>query len=411
MFSPPAKRARAAPEELVEKASGGTDTGDGTEVNVGATLKQLQADFSKFRAESADAKLANESKVRELEGRLAGADKDPRAVTMPPPRMPPPPGMGAGKSDLATEIAELKAQMAELKGSPPPRPNAEPGSLRDILAGLLDEDGEGLPDKADNEKKGDKEAMRRKLCTSVPYQLSELKKDRLGMRPEEAATIPQLWDALRYRLDQEAEFHTDTHETMAELTKVLRTAQEQAVQELAIISGPLRHHGAEQKAQVESLFVAKVHRRLRSEPSLAGAPILTLVSDAARECESMVQSKAKVAPAKNTADAAVEEAEQRLSQYRGGYKHGGRGRGFGKYGKGQELRDCFQCGMRGHIAANCPSLWQGSAPWNNQPGWSGTGQHAPGPFAPPGPPGPPAFPWPGQPGAGRGGGKGKGYPF
>lgn len=103
----------------MEKASGGTDTGDGTEVNVGATLKQLQADFSKFRAESADAKLANESKVRELEGRLAGADKDPRAVTMPPPRMPPPPGMGAGKSDLATEIAELKAQMAELKGSPP----------------------------------------------------------------------------------------------------------------------------------------------------------------------------------------------------------------------------------------------------------------------------------------------------
>ena len=271
MFSPPAKRARAAPEELMEKASGGPDTGDGTEVNVGATLKQLQADFSKFQRESADEKLASEGKVRELERRLAGAGKDPRAVTMPPPLMPPPPGVGAGKSDLATEIAELKAQLAELKGSPPPRQNAEPGALRDILVGLLDEDGKGLPNKADNEKKLDKEAMRRKLCTSIPYQLSELKKDRLGMRPEEAQTIQQLWDALRYRLDQEAEFHMDTEGRMAELTKVLRTAQEEAVQELAIISGPLRHHGAEQKAQVESLFVAKVHRRLRSEPSLAGA--------------------------------------------------------------------------------------------------------------------------------------------
>ena len=124
-----------------------------------------------------------------------------------------------------------------------------------------------------------------------------------------------------------------------------------------------------------------------------------------------MQSKAKAAPAKNTADAAVEEAEQRLSQHRHGYRHGGRGRGFGKYGKGKELRDCFECGMRGHIAANCPSLWQGSVPWNNQPGWTGTGQHVPGPFAPPGPPGLLALPGPGQPGAGCGGGKGKGYPF
>ena len=57
----------------------------------------------------------------------------------------------------------------------------------------------------------------------------------------------------------------------------------------------------------------------------------------------------------------VKEAEQQLSQYRGGYKHGGCGCDFGKYGKGKELRDCFECGMWGHITANCPSLWQGSA--------------------------------------------------
>jgi hypothetical protein len=262
MFSPPAKRARAAPEELAEKEIGGPDTSDGAEVNVGATLKQLQADFLKFQRESADAKRVNKGKVRELERRLPGAGKDPcDTYSMPPPLMPPPPGVGAGKSDLATEIAELKAQLAELKGSPPPRQNAEPGALRDILVGLLDEDGKGLPNKADNEKKLDKEAMRRKLCTSVPYQLSELKKDRLGMQPEEAQTIQKLWDALQYWLDQEAEFHMDTQGRMAELTKVLRTAQGEAVQELAIIAGPLRHHGAEQKAQEESLFVAKLHRR------------------------------------------------------------------------------------------------------------------------------------------------------
>ena len=51
-----------------------------------------------------------------------------------------------------------------------------------------------------------------------------------------------------------------------------KTAQEEAVKELNIVT--VRHHLLEHKAQIEALFVAQLHRKLREQSTIAQTDLL-----------------------------------------------------------------------------------------------------------------------------------------
>ena len=390
MFTPPAKKTRplAKPPGDVEETPRGAKSGDVDEVVTATdrTLRDLQSQLSAFKKESAESMKLAEGKVAELEKKLAITGTSKSSSGMGPPIIPPPEPLA--EEARVREVAALKAKLAALESPAGPTDDGASGSLRDMLAGIFGDDRE-LLDKVGDERKAstDKETLRRKMCMSLSYQLSELKKDKLGVRPEDAQTIPQLWDSIRYRVTQESEFSEAIRSRMGELTQELQTAQEEAVNQLSIVTGPLRHHPPEYKAQIEALFVAKLHRKLREHATVTEAPIFSLSSDAAKECESSVQSKAKVPVAKQGAAEAVEQdrgRDRHDPHWRGGGKFGNN-RGGGKYG-GQyayahrrdglpydwvEDRTCHICHVRGHIATNCPNRqgqWHGRwPPYQQQP--------------------------------------------
>ena len=296
---PPTQAAPEMPGGLAEKSAA---SGDDLVENQAKSLEEMQRLFTAFQEE----RRVADKRVAELEAKLSGGQ--PKGPSMGgPPKKTAAPATGTA----AKEIEELEARIAVLKGGAPPTGGSDLGSrsmqemLEELLGGGVD-DMQGKPAREGMpaDEKNTKEALRRQMCTSLSYQVSELKKDRLGVRLEDAETIPQLWDAIRHRLTQESQFCNETRARMGELDDIFTLARDEAVRELNIVTGPLKRGPPELKTQVEHLFVAKLHRKIRQTARLADAPLFTLVSEAAQDCESAVQTKFKTLAGQHTADAA-----------------------------------------------------------------------------------------------------------